>query len=169
MNDEDVTSSRPEACARIGLGYVPQGREIFPRLTVEQHLRVPLATRRASDIPDYIYELFPVLADMGACRGGDLSGGQQQLAIARALVLDPQILLLDEPVEGIQPNIVEEISDVIRVLNRERGLTILLVEQKPPFARATADRFAIINNGRTVASGEMDEVGDELIQEHLTV
>jgi urea transport system ATP-binding protein len=84
-------------------------------------------------------------------------------------VLDPQVLLLDEPVEGIQPNIVEQISDVIRVLNRERGLTILLVEQKLPFARATADCFAIINNGCTVAAGEMDELGDELIQEHLTV
>ncbi len=149
---------------------MPQGREIFPQLTVEQNLHVPLATRRASRIPGYVYELFPVLADMRSRRGGDLSGGQQQqLAIARALVVDPQVLLLDEPIEGIQPNIVEEISNVIRVLNRDHGLTILLVEQKLPFARATADRFTILNNGCTVASGDMAELDETLVQTHLTV
>ncbi|MFO7859124.1 MAG: urea ABC transporter ATP-binding subunit UrtE [Ectothiorhodospiraceae bacterium] len=170
FHGEDISSKRPHERARLGLGYVPQGREIFPQLTVEENLRVPLASRRADGIPERVYELFPVLRDMARRRGGDLSGGQQQqLAIGRALVLDPEILLLDEPIEGIQPNIVKEISDVIRRLNQEQGITILLVEQKLPFARATADRFDIINNGRMVASGEMDELGDDLIAEHLTV
>lgn len=167
---EDISRKRPYDRARLGLGYVPQGREIFPQLTVEENLRVPLASKRSKGIPERVYELFPVLKDMSRRRGGDLSGGQQQqLAIGRALVLDPEILLLDEPIEGIQPNIVKEISDVIRLLNREQGITILLVEQKLPFARATADYFSILNNGRNVASGEMAELGDDLIQEHLTV
>lgn len=170
FHGEDISGKRPYERARLGLGYVPQGREIFPQLTVEENLRVPLASKRSKAIPDDIYDLFPVLKEMGRRRGGDLSGGQQQqLAIGRALVLQPEILLLDEPIEGIQPNIVREISDVIRLLNRERGITILLVEQKLPFARATADRFDIMNNGSVVASGEMEELGDELIQEHLTV
>ena len=170
FHDRDITRLRPYERARLGLGYVPQGREIFPQLTVEENLRVPLASRRSRGVPEHVYELFPVLKEMARRRGGDLSGGQQQqLAIGRALVLDPEILLLDEPIEGIQPNIVREISDVIRLLNRERGITILLVEQKLPFARATADRFDILNNGQTVASGEMSELGDDLIQEHLTV
>ena len=167
---EDISRRRPYDRARLGIGYVPQGREIFPQLTVEENLRVPLASKRSKGIPERVYELFPVLKDMSRRRGGDLSGGQQQqLAIGRALVLDPEILLLDEPIEGIQPNIVKEISDVIRLLNREQGLTILLVEQKLPFARATADCFSILNNGRNVASGEMSDLGDDLIQEHLTV
>ncbi|SEP11490.1 urea ABC transporter ATP-binding subunit UrtE [Aquisalimonas asiatica] len=170
FHGEDISGRKPYERARLGLGYVPQGREIFPQLSVEENLRVPLASKRSKAIPDDIYDLFPVLKDMARRRGGDLSGGQQQqLAIGRALVLQPEILLLDEPIEGIQPNIVKEISDVIRLLNRERGITILLVEQKLPFARATADRFDIMNNGSVVASGEMDELGDDLIQEHLTV
>ena len=167
---EDISALTPHNRARLGIGYVPQGREIFPQLTVEENLRVPLASRRSRGIPERVYELFPVLAEMSRRRGGDLSGGQQQqLAIGRALVLKPDILLLDEPIEGIQPNIVREISDVIRRLNREEGLTILLVEQKLPFARATADCFNIMNNGQNVANGEMNELSDELIAEHLTV
>ncbi|WP_018935921.1 urea ABC transporter ATP-binding subunit UrtE [Thioalkalivibrio sp. ALJ24] len=167
---EDISRRKPHERGRLGLGYVPQGREIFPRLTVEENLQVALASKRSRDIPERVYELFPVLKDMARRRGGDLSGGQQQqLAIGRALVLNPSILLLDEPIEGIQPNIVREISDVIRLLNTEMGLTILLVEQKLPFARATADRFDIINNGQIVAGGEMGELSDDLVQEHLTV
>ncbi|MDN3516390.1 urea ABC transporter ATP-binding subunit UrtE [Aquisalimonas lutea] len=170
FRDRDISQLKPHERGRLGLGYVPQGREIFPQLTVEENLRVPLASKRSAGIPERVYELFPVLRDMRRRRGGDLSGGQQQqLAIGRALVLNPEILLLDEPIEGIQPNIVKEISEVIRRLNREQGITILLVEQKLPFARATADRFDIINNGNVVASGEMDELGDDLIAEHLTV
>ena len=167
---EDINGLRTQQRARLGIGYVPQGREIFAQLTVEENLRVPLAGKRARGIPARVYELFPVLREMARRRGGDLSGGQQQqLAIGRALVLNPEILLLDEPNEGIQPNIVREISAVIRRLNREEGLTILLVEQKLPFARATADCFNIMNNGRNVASGEMGELDDSLIREHLTV
>ena len=167
---QDITRLKPQQRARLGIGYVPQGREIFPQLTVEENLRLPLAGKRSKSIPSRVYELFPVLKDMGRRRGGDLSGGQQQqLAIGRALVLNPDIMLLDEPTEGIQPNIVREISDVIRRLNEEEGLTILLVEQKLAFARATGDRFSILNNGRNVANGAMEELGDELIQKHLTV
>ncbi|MCC5809329.1 MAG: urea ABC transporter ATP-binding subunit UrtE [Ectothiorhodospiraceae bacterium] len=166
----DIVGLRPQERARLGIGYVPQGREIFGQLTVEENLKVPLAGKRSKGIPKRIYELFPVLAEMARRRGGDLSGGQQQqLAIGRALVLNPEILLLDEPNEGIQPNIVKEISAVIRKLNQEEGLTILLVEQKLPFARATADCFNIMNNGRNVAQGEMADLDDSLIQEHLTV
>lgn len=167
---KEIGRLKPQQRARMGIGYVPQGREIFPQLTVEENLRVPLAGKRSKGIPERIYELFPVLKEMARRRGGDLSGGQQQqLAIGRALVLRPEILLLDEPNEGIQPNIVRQIGDVIRTLNREEGLTILLVEQKLPFARATGDNFTLLNNGRSVATGTMDELTDELIQEHMTV
>src|SRR5688572_10572548 len=143
---------------RLGIGYVPQGREIFPRLTVEENLKVSLPARadRNRRIPDLIYELFPVLKDMRHRRGGDLSGGQQQqLAIGRALVLDPKLLILDEPTEGIQPNIVREIGDIIRRLNREQGLTVLLVEQKLPFARRVASDFCILDKCRRVAAGSI--------------
>jgi len=170
LNGQDITRLKAQQRARLGIGYVPQGREIFPQLTVEENLRVALAGKRSKGIPPRIYELFPVLKEMGRRRGGDLSGGQQQqLAIGRALVLNPEIMLLDEPTEGIQPNIVREIGEVIKRLNQEEGLTILLVEQKLAFARSTGDRFSILNNGKNVASGAMDELGDELVQQHLTV
>ncbi|GIX21862.1 MAG: ABC transporter ATP-binding protein [Gammaproteobacteria bacterium] len=155
---------------RLGIGYVPQGRDIFPLLTVEENLRVGLAAGRGRRVPDRVYELFPVLARMRRRRGGDLSGGQQQqLAIARALVLEPRLLILDEPTEGIQPNIVREIGAVIRRLNRELGLTVLLVEQKLPFARRNADRFVILDKGRVVADGPMPELDDALVRDHLSV
>lgn len=170
LEGREVSRMRPQERARLGIGYVPQGREIFPQLTVEENLKVPLAGRRSKGIPDQVYRLFPVLKDMARRRGGDLSGGQQQqLAIGRALVLNPRILLLDEPTEGIQPNIVREISGVIRRINEEEGVTVLLVEQKLAFARATADCFSILNNGYNVAGGAMEELSDELIGEHLTV
>lgn len=161
-----------EQRARNGIGYVPQGRQIFPLLTVEENLRIGLGAR--SDglrrVPEFIYELFPVLHEMGQRRGGDLSGGQQQqLAIGRALVPDPKLLILDEPTEGIQPNVVAEIGDVIRKLNREIGLTVLLVEQKLPFVRKVADRFYILDRGRRVAHGGIAELGDALVKEYLTV
>ena len=167
----DISRLSPEDRARAGIGYVPQGREIFPLLTVEENLRVSLGARRdrARQIPPLIYELFPVLQDMKHRRGGDLSGGQQQqLAIGRALVLDPSLLILDEPTEGIQPNIVRDISDVIRRLNTELGLTVLLVEQKLPFARRAADQFCIMERGRAVADGPMASLDDILIQRYLT-
>jgi urea transport system ATP-binding protein len=167
----DLRALPAEARARLGVGYVPQGREIFSQLTVEENLRVGLASRKdgARSVPEAIYELFPVLKRMLNRRGGDLSGGQQQqLAIGRALVIEPTLLILDEPTEGIQPNIVHEIGDVITRL-RGAGLTVLLVEQKLPFARRVATDVRILDKGRLVVSGGIAELTDDLVQRHLTV
>ncbi len=169
---QDLAKVNAEKRAALGIGYVPQGRQIFPLLTVRENLQIGLPARadKAKSIPDFIYELFPVLKDMLNRRGGDLSGGQQQqLAIGRALVVDPSLLILDEPTEGIQPNIVHEIGDIIRQLSHEIGLTVLLVEQKLPIVRRIADNFAILDRGRKVAAGQIDELSDELIREYLTV
>ena len=170
--DLDLTEKKVEDRARLGIGYVPQGRQIFPLLTVEENLRTGLPVRKdgVKKIPERVYELFPVLKEMKNRRGGDLSGGQQQqLAIGRALVIEPRMLILDEPGEGIQPNIVTQIGEVIRRLIEEDGLTVLLVEQKLPFARKYADNFVIMDRGRRVAGGEIAELSDELIKKHLTV
>ncbi|MFZ0734700.1 MAG: urea ABC transporter ATP-binding subunit UrtE [Candidatus Sulfotelmatobacter sp.] len=172
FNGQDLASAPAEERARIGIGYVPQGREIFPHLTVEENLRVGLGVRKNGlrGIPERIYDLFPVLKKMLRRKGGDLSGGQQQqLAIGRALVLEPKMLILDEPTEGIQPNIVHEIGDIVLKLNKEQGLSVLLVEQKLPFARRVADTFCILSNGRQVASGKMAELTDEIVRVHLSV
>ena len=168
----DVVKQPAHARIRSGMALVPQGRMIFPKLTVTENLHVGLAGRPGGGrtVPVEIFDLFPVLKEMGGRRGGDLSGGQQQqLAIGRALVGEPRLLLLDEPTEGIQPNIVRDISDVIRKLNPELGLTVLLVEQKLPFARRAAESFFIMERGRMVANGPMDELNDDLIQRYLTV
>ncbi len=170
--DNDLTKLTAEHRAHMGIGYVPQGRQIFPLLTVEENLRIGLQARRdgLKTIPDFIYQLFPVLKEMLNRRGGDLSGGQQQqLAIGRALVTDPKLLILDEPTEGIQPNIVHEIGDVIGKLNSEIGLTVLLVEQKLPFVRRVADSFIILDRGRMMAAAKIDDLNDELIRKYLTV
>jgi urea transport system ATP-binding protein len=164
--------SPAEERARLGIGYVPQGREIFPQLTVEENLSVGLGIRKngARTIPPKIFELFPVLKQMMKRRGGDLSGGQQQqLAIGRALVLEPKLLILDEPTEGIQPNIVHEIGDIILRLNQETGVTVLLVEQKLPFARRVASEFRILEKGRCVAGGPIDGLTDQVVRAHLSV
>jgi len=161
-----------ERRARLGIGYVPQGREIFSQLTVEENLRVGLGIGNSKQrkIPSLIFELFPVLKSMLTRRGGDLSGGQQQqLAIGRALVLEPTLLILDEPTEGIQPNIVHEIGDVLLHLNREAGVTLLLVEQKLPFARRVGSDFCILEKGRSVASGPIGALYDDVIRAHLSV
>jgi urea transport system ATP-binding protein len=168
----DLLKCPAEQRARAGIGYVPQGREIFSHLTVEENLRVGLGVRRngARSIPSRIFDLFPVLKKMLNRRGGDLSGGQQQqLAIGRALVLEPKLLILDEPTEGIQPNIVHEIGDVVLKLNREEGLTVLLVEQKLPFARRVASEFCILDKGRRAAAGGIDELTDQVVRAHLSV
>ena len=158
--------------ARHGIGYVPQGREIFGQLTVEENLRIGLFARKDGlrEIPEFIYEMFPVLKKMLHRRGGDLSGGQQQqLAIGRALAIDPKLLILDEPTEGIQPNIVHMIGDIIIQLNQEKGLTILLVEQKLTFVRRVAQNFCILDKGRSVAHGPMLQLTEDLISQYLTV
>lgn len=168
----ELTKLSIEQRSRHGIGYVPQGRQIFPMLTVEENLRTGLAVRKdgLKTIPERIYELFPVLKEMKNRRGGDLSGGQQQqLAIGRALVIEPRLLILDEPGEGIQPNIVAQIGEVIRRLMEEDGLTVILVEQKLPFARKYADSFAILDRGRIMAADSMDKLSDELIKQYLAV
>jgi len=168
----NLAKKTAETRAKLGVGYVPQGREIFAQLTVEENLRIGLNARRdrIRKIPEQIFELFPVLKDMLRRRGGDLSGGQQQqLAIGRVLALDPKILILDEPTEGIQPNVVQQIGDVIQQLNDESGVTVLLVEQKLPFARRIGKQFVILDRGRKVAEGAMGDLSDELVQTHLTV
>lgn len=172
FNGQELLGLGAEQRARMGIGYVPQGREIFAQLTVEENLLTGLAARRdkVRKIPAHIFDLFPVLKDMLQRRGGDLSGGQQQqLAIGRALTIDPTMLIFDEPCEGIQPNIVQQIGDVILQLNQEHNITVLLVEQKLPFARRVGQHFVILDKGRTVAKGAMAELGDDLIQRHLTV
>ena len=172
FDGKDISGMPPESRATMGIGYVPQGRMIFPLLTVHENLQTGMAAlpRRERRIPEMIFELFPVLRDMLDRRGGDLSGGQQQqLAIARALVLTPRLLILDEPTEGIQPNIVQQIGDIISNLNQELGLTVLVVEQKLPFVKRVTNRFSIMTKGSIVADDEMPALSDALIAEHLSV
>ena len=172
LDGDELTNKPAELRAYKGIGYVPQGREIFTQLSVEENLRVGLLARGdgLKEIPDFVFEIFPVLKQMLNRRGGDLSGGQQQqLAIGRALTLDPKLLILDEPTEGIQPNIVHEIGDIIIRLNKEKRLTILLVEQKLPFARRVAQNFCILDKGRSVAADDMENLGEGIINRHLTV
>lgn len=168
---EELAGKPVEYRAQVGIGYVPQGRMIFPQLTVKENLLLPLNGRKGRrDIPEQIFALFPVLQEMMHRRGGDLSGGQQQqLAIGRALVLEPKLLILDEPAEGIQPNIVKMIGEVIRELNRHQGISVLLVEQKLAFARNTADRFCIIERGANVDPKLTDQLSDALVRKHLAV
>jgi len=172
FDGKDISGMPPESRAAMGIGYVPQGRMIFPLLTVHENLQTGMAAlpRRERRIPEMIFELFPVLRDMLDRRGGDLSGGQQQqLAIARALVLTPKLLILDEPTEGIQPNIVQQIGDIISKLNQELGLTVLVVEQKLPFVKRVTNRFSIMTKGSIVADDDMPALSDALIAEHLSV
>jgi urea transport system ATP-binding protein len=170
--DTELSRVSAEQRAPLGIGYVPQGRQIFPLLSVEENLLIGLPARRdgLKRIPEFVFEMFPVLQEMTRRRGGDLSGGQQQqLAIGRALVTDPRLLILDEPTEGIQPNIVADIGAIVRRLNQEMGLTVLLVEQKLPFARKVADRFCLMDRGCAVATGNMDQLDEGLIHQYLTV
>ena len=169
FGDADLPAGKPDARARAGIGFVPQGREIFPSLTVEENLMVGRLALGKSDLPEKVLTLFPVLKTMLRRRGGDLSGGQQQqLAMGRALALDPKLLILDEPTEGIQPNIVAEIGDVISHLGEE-GVTVLMVEQKLAFARRFARSFVILDRGHAVATGAIADLTDDLVRRHLTV
>jgi len=173
IEGNDLAKQGAEKRAAAGLAYVPQGRQIFPQLTVLENLHTGLYATRSpgrKSVPEDIYDLFPVLKDMQKRRGGDLSGGQQQqLAIARAMMLEPSLLILDEPTEGIQPSIVQDIGNIVRQLVDERGLTVILVEQKLPFARRVADQFFIMDRGRGVADGPIASLDDKLIDEYLTV
>jgi len=172
FNDHVVTQLSAADRVRAGIAYVPQGRQIFPLLTVEENIQTGLLRRgrKRSTIPQYLYDMFPVLESMKNRRGGDLSGGQQQqLAIARALALEPTVLILDEPTEGIQPNIVEEIGEVICRLHQQQGLTIVMVEQKLAFARKVGTHFILLERGNNVASGNMEALSDELVRQYLTV
>jgi len=170
VDGTDVSGMPPHRRVRSGMAYVPQGRMIFGTLSVLENLVSGAKGKVSRSAFDEIYALFPVLFDMRKRRGGNLSGGQQQqLAIGRALVLEPKLLILDEPTEGIQPNVVHEIGDIILRLNKEEGLTVLLVEQKLPFARRVASEFCILDKGRRVAAGPIGELTDEVVLAHLSV
>ena len=168
----DITRLRPEERARHGIGYVPQGRDIFPLLSVRENLETGFGVlpRGQRHVPDELFELFPILKTMLRRRGGDLSGGQQQqLAIARALVTKPRLLLLDEPTEGIQPSIIKDIGRVIALLAQRGDMAILLVEQYFDFARELGQRIAVMDRGEIVVSGRWDELDEDHVRRRVMV
>ncbi|MBM3832777.1 MAG: urea ABC transporter ATP-binding subunit UrtE [Verrucomicrobia bacterium] len=172
LDGQEITSLAPPDRARLGIGYVPQGRDIFPNLTVLENLRIGAVARgrKLNGELDRVFQLFPVLKEMRQRKGGVLSGGQQQqLAMARALLTGPKLLILDEPTEGIQPSIIDEIEQTLRTIRSEGQMSILLVEQYLDFARALADRFYIMDRGAIAASGGVQDLNDEVIRKHLTV
>ena len=175
LDGQDLSRAKPYERAAAGIGYVPQGREIFARLTVEENLRMGLATRPASErVPEVLFQLFPVLRQMLHRRGGDLSGGQQQqLAIARALAARPRLLILDEPTEGIQPNIIQDIGPVIRQLAdvglEGQRMAILLCEQYYDFAQALADDYLVMDRGEVIARGPGHEMAERNIQQLVAI
>jgi urea transport system ATP-binding protein len=172
LDELNVTRFAANRRAKSGIALVPQGRQIFPKLTVEENLRIGLQARtdHVRAIPSELYDLFPVLKQMGKRMGGDLSGGQQQqLAIARALCGNPKVLLLDEPTEGIQPNIIQQIGVVLRKLVTERNMTVVLVEQYLDFVREFGEQFYILNRGTVVAEGPTSDLREELVSRHLSV
>jgi urea transport system ATP-binding protein len=171
FENRDLTPLAPDRRSLLGIGLVPQGRRIFARLTVNENLILGLAARGLrAQVPDEIYDVFPVLRSMAARLGGALSGGQQQqLAIARTLMLNPKVLLLDEPTEGVQPNIIQQIGAVLKRLARERGLAIVMVEQYLDFVKAIGDRFYLMDRRRVVAEGATSDLSPDLVQRHLRV
>ncbi len=172
LEGTSITALGPSQRARLGIGYVPQGREIFPLLTVAENLETGFAPipREFRFVPDDVYSLFPVLKDMLRRRGGDLSGGQQQqLAIARALVMRPKVLVLDEPTEGIQPSIIKDIGHAIRYLRDRGDIAILLVEQYFDFARELADNFAVMDRGQFVLTGDREAMQSEDVRRRISL
>jgi urea transport system ATP-binding protein len=173
LEGRSINKLKPYQRAALGIAYVPQGREIFARLTVEENLLMGMAVksgRKASVIKGEVYELFPVLKEMLHRRGGDLSGGQQQqLAIARALLAEPKLIILDEPTEGIQPSIIKDIGRVIHLLRQRGDIGILLCEQYFDFARELADTFVVMSRGEVVAAGDQSELDGDHIKRHLAV
>jgi urea transport system ATP-binding protein len=167
----DIVAVPPAERARAGIGYVPQGREIFPFLTVQENLQTALAAApRGAIVPAEIFDLFPILRQFLRRRGGDLSGGQQQqLAIARALTAEPRLLVLDEPTEGIQPNVIKDIARVIAYLAKDRGMAVVLVEQYFEFARDLADFIAVMVRGEMALAGPAKELDEEAVRKLLTV
>lgn len=172
LDGEELNGKPPHFRAKSGIGYIPQGRGILPTFTVRENLMLGTFanTSGVTEIDEKVFTLFPILKEFLGRHGGNLSGGQQQqLAIARALLTDPKILLLDEPTEGIQPNIVEQIEEVLFDLNRKQGMTIILVEQNVEFARRASKRFLIMDRGSVAAQGSVQELTDDLVQEHMAV
>ncbi len=172
FDGQDITRIRPEQRARRGIGYVPQGREIFPQLTVRENLRLGLLAKNGGNdrVPEQVFHLFPALSHLLDRKGGFLSGGQQQqLSIARALVPNPKLLLLDEPTEGIQPSLIQEIEEVIARIKAQGHVTILLVEQYLAFAGRLGDAFYMMEKGSIAAHGEMAALTDDIIKQYLTV
>jgi len=168
----DITRMRVNRRARLGIGYVPQGREIFPDISVIDNLRLGLVARSdgMTRVPDEIFDFFPMLRQLADRQGGVLSGGeQQQVAIARALCSNPELLLLDEPTEGIQPSVVEEIERILRRIHQEKKLTILLVEQKLEFAKNVAQAFTIMVKGRVAREADVHSLTDDVVREYLTI
>ena len=172
LDGADISGFKPDQRARQGVGYVPQGRDIFPNLTVWENLKISLVVHgaKANGQVGRVLDLFPVLKEMLPRKGGVLSGGQQQqLAIARALLTDPKVLILDEPTEGIQPNIIDQIGDTLLKLKKEGKISILLVEQYLDFSLAVGDSFYIMDRGAIVAEGPISGLNDEIVRQHLTV
>lgn len=172
LDDQEINNLKTHERAKAGIGYVPQGRGILPQFTVRENLTVGTfaSNEDKNEISEWVFELFPILKEFLGRQGGDLSGGQQQqLAIARALLTKPKVMLLDEPTEGIQPNIVEKIEEVLIDLNTNHGMTIVLVEQNVEFARRASQLYAILDNGCVAAEGQIQTLTDELVQRHLSV
>jgi urea transport system ATP-binding protein len=174
LEGKDISRMRPDQRARSGIAYVPQGRDIFPHLTVAENLEIGMKAQnknaRRKEKLERVFGLFPILKEFLTRKGGNLSGGQQQqLAIGRALLTEPHLLILDEPTEGIQPNIIDQIGETIKMLRSERSMSILLVEQYLDFCKELADCFAIMDRGNVVARGTVAELTDEVVKTHLTV